>query len=215
VISHAVTGVVCPGGEGSTLGGLGAPDISFTKDASPSVASAGTTVTYTATVTNTSSTACEVLKLIDHVAPVFTVVSSSGAFGTALDNPAPSRTDGGSDAVLRPTGVSIAPGHSATQTFTVTVKSGAAPGTYYDTLEIYCGPNGNFVSGPLAPVTVPGAGLVTPPVSPVSAPVTAPAAPAKAPVVFGRTGLNAGMAGVALLMLLGAATIRRFRSSVL
>ena len=60
--------------------------------------------------------------------------------------------------MLRPTGVKIAPGASVVQTFVVKVKDGAAPGTYYDSLEIYCGPNGNFVSGPLAPVTIPAEG---------------------------------------------------------
>ncbi len=158
VISHAMAGVVCPGGPGTDNGGLPKPDISFAKSASPTTAGPGQTVTYTATATNTSATACEVLRFIDHIAPVFELVSSAGPLGTKLDSPAPLRADGGVDAVLRPTGVKIAPGASVVQTFVVKVKDGAAPGTYYDSLEIYCGPNGNFVSGPLAPVTIPAEG---------------------------------------------------------
>jgi len=154
VISHAVSGLVCPNGAGTTNGTLPAPDIRFAKTAAPLTAEAGDTVTYTSTVTNTSATPCEVLKLIDHISPAFDLVSTAGAFGTKLDSPAPTRTDGGVDAVLRPTDLVIAPGKSLTQTYTVTVKDDAKPGTYYNSLEIYCGLNGNFVSGPLAPVTI-------------------------------------------------------------
>src|SRR5439155_11245359 len=92
VIAHAASGVVCPGGPGSSNGGLPASDISFSKNASPDVASAGDTVTYTAIITNRSKTAgCDVLKLVDHIAPAFDLVSSAGKFGTALEKPAPSR----------------------------------------------------------------------------------------------------------------------------
>jgi hypothetical protein len=49
------SGVVCPNGKGSEIAeGLDAPDITFDKDATPSTARAGDTVTYNATVTNTS-----------------------------------------------------------------------------------------------------------------------------------------------------------------
>jgi uncharacterized repeat protein (TIGR01451 family) len=204
VVSHASVGVVCPGGPGSVNGGLPAPDISFTKVATPDSIHAGDTVTYRATATNTSTTPCEVLKLIDHVAPPFTLVSSAGPLGTALDNPAPVRTDGGVDAVLRPTGVTIAPGASVVQTFTVKAKSGAAPGTYYDTLEIYCGANGNFVSGPLAPVTI------TRVVVPVEKPIAA--APAAPVATLPTTGGAPLVAGGALLLLLAGLGIYRVRS---
>jgi uncharacterized repeat protein (TIGR01451 family) len=205
VIAHAVSGVVCPGGPGSDNGGLPKPDISFFKSASPSVASAGDTVTYTALVTNQSTTPCEVLKFIDHIAPAFTLVSSSGPLGTKLESPAPTRSDGGVDAVLRPTGVTIGAGKSVSQSFTVTVKDGATPGTYYDTLELFCGPNGDFVSGPLAPVTVAGAGVpVLPPSNPVAAPPTG---------VFAPTGLDTTIPGVALLLLVAAAGTRRLQLS--
>jgi uncharacterized repeat protein (TIGR01451 family) len=205
VIAHAVSGVVCPGGPGTDNGGLPKPDISFFKSASPSVASAGDTVTYTALVTNQSTTPCEVLKLIDHIAPAFTLVSSSGPLGTKLETPAPARADGGVDAVLRPTGVTIGAGKSVTQSFTVKVKGDATPGTYYDTLEIFCGPNGDFVSGPLAPVTVPGEGVPNlPPSNPVVAPPTD---------VFAPTGLNTTVAATALLLLMAAAGTRRLQLS--
>ena len=68
IVSHAVSGVVCPNGKGSELplGGK-KPDITFDKDASPSTAKAGQTVTYTATVTNTSAADCDVLRFVDHL----------------------------------------------------------------------------------------------------------------------------------------------------
>jgi uncharacterized repeat protein (TIGR01451 family) len=204
ILAHAASGVVCPGGQGSDNGGLPKPDISFLKSASPSVAEHGDTVTYTAQITNQSSTPCEVLKMVDHIAPAFTLVSTSGPLGTKFDTPPPSRTDGGVDAVLHPTGVTIGANKSVTQLFTVTVKDDATPGTYYDTLEIFCGPNGDFISGPLAPVTVPGEGV--PPVTPEN--------PGQAPppdTAFGPTGLNTSVAGAALLLLLAAAGTRRLQ----
>jgi uncharacterized repeat protein (TIGR01451 family) len=200
IIAHAVSGVVCPGGPGTDNGGLPKPDISFYKGASPSAADPGDTVTYTATITNQSTTPCEVLKFVDHIAPAFTLVSTSGPLGTALEKPAPSRVDGGVDAVLRPTAVVIGAGKSITQLITVTVKDDATPGTYYDTLEIFCGPNGDFVSGPLAPVTVPGNGVTPPPVT-VEEPPTTPA--------FAPTGLNTGVPILALLLLAAAVGTRR------
>jgi uncharacterized repeat protein (TIGR01451 family) len=205
VIAHAVSGVVCPGGPGSDNGGLPKPDISFTKDASPSTAGPGATVTYTATVTNQSTTACEVLRFVDHIAPAFTLVSTAGPLGTKFDTPPPARSDGGVDAVLRPTGVTIGAGKSVTQTITVKVKDDATPGTYYNTLEMFCGPNGDFVSGPLAPVTVPAPGVVTPPTTPVEQPPTTP--------VFAPTGLSTTVTGISLLLLIAAVGTRRLQLS--
>jgi uncharacterized repeat protein (TIGR01451 family) len=205
VIAHAVSGVVCPGGPGSDNGGLPKPDISFTKDASPSTAGPGATVTYTATVTNQSTTACEVLRFVDHIAPAFTLVSTAGPLGTKFDTPPPARSDGGVDAVLRPTGVTIGAGKSVTQTITVKVKDDATPGTYYNTLEMFCGPNGDFVSGPLAPVTVPAPGVVTPPSTPVEQPPTTP--------VFAPTGLSTTVTGISLLLLIAAVGTRRLQLS--
>jgi uncharacterized repeat protein (TIGR01451 family) len=205
VIAHAVSGVVCPGGPGSDNGGLPKPDISFTKDASPSTAGPGATVTYTATVTNQSTTACEVLRFVDHIAPAFTLVSTAGPLGTKYDTPPPARSDGGVDAVLRPTGVTIGAGKSVTQTITVKVKDDATPGTYYNTLEMFCGPNGDFVSGPLAPVTVPAPGVVTPPTTPVEQPPTTP--------VFAPTGLSTTVTGISLLLLIAAVGTRRLQLS--
>lgn len=201
IVSHAVSGVVCPGGPGSTNGDLPAPDISFAKVATPTTVQAGDTVTYKATVSNTSTTDCEVLRFIEHVAPAFDLVSTSGPLGTTFDDPPPARADGGVDAVLRPVGVVIAAGKSVVQTFTVKVKDGAAPGTYYDSLQIFCGLNGNFVSGPLAPVTVTAEQappVVTPPVT-----VDTPQLP--------RTGGAPLVAGAALLLLLTGFGLRRMR----
>ena len=204
IISHAVSGVVCPGGPGTTNGGLPAPDISFAKVATPTSVVAGDTVTYKATVSNTSTTDCEVLRFIEHVAPAFDLVSSSGPLGTALDDPAPARADGGVDAVLRPVGVVIAAGKSVVQTFTVKVKDGAAPGTYYDSLEIFCGLNGNFVSGPLAPVTV---------TAPQAPPIVTPPVTVESPQQLPRTGGAPLVAGAALLLLLAGFGLHRVRTS--
>ncbi len=208
VISHAAAGVVCPGGPGGTNGSLPAPDITFAKSADPTTAKQGETVTYTATVTNTSTTSCEVLRFIEHIAPPFTFVSTAGPLGTKTDSPAPVRGDGGVDAVLRPTGVSIASKASVTQTFVVKVKDDAAPGTYYNSLEIYCGPNGNFISGPLAPVTIPAdVPVVTPPV--VKPPVTVVSAPPALP----RTGGAPLLGGLAVLLTAAGLGLRRFRTA--
>jgi len=80
IISHANSGVVCPNGKGSEIAeGLEAPDITFDKDATPSTARAGQTVTYNATVTNTSEEPCDVISFFDHLNPVFEFVSTPAA----------------------------------------------------------------------------------------------------------------------------------------
>jgi len=209
IISHAVSGVVCANGKGSDPGTLPPPDISFAKDANPSVANPGDTVTYTATVTNNSKTAaCDVRRLIDHLDPVFDLVSTSGDFGATFVTPPPKRSDGGIDAIVVPNpAVTIAAGASKTQTFVVKVKPNTAPGTYSNNLEIFCIVNGDFASGPLAPVTVPA---VITPVIETSPPATQPPA---APVATSRqlalTGGAPLVAGTALLLLLGGVAVRR------
>jgi hypothetical protein len=95
--------------------------------------------------------------------------------------------------------VKIAPGKSVTQTFTVKVKDDAKPGTYYDTLEIYCGINGNFISGPLAPVTIGGPAVIITPEKPVEGPKLA------------ATGGAPLAATVALFVLAAAAGARRLQ----
>jgi len=204
VISHAVSTVACPGGPGQDNAGLPKPDISFEKAARPVNAPPGTEVTYTAKVTNQGATPCEVLSFIDHVAPAFDIVSTSGAFGTKFDTPPPTRTDGGSELILHPTAVTIEAGKSAIQTIVVKTKEGAAPGTYYDTLEIYCARNGDFISGALAPVTVPGPGTVDPDPEPIPTP--------DQPEQLPRTG-GAPLVAAAALAILGTAVgLRRMRA---
>ncbi|MCU1588274.1 MAG: putative internalin [Frankiales bacterium] len=208
VVSHAVSGVVCPGGPGTDNGGLPTPDISFAKTAAPLTPEAGDSVTYTATVTNTSAQACEVLRLVDHIAPAFDLVSTAGAFGSAFDKPAPVRTDGGVDAVLRPTTLTIAPKASATQTFTVKVRDKGVPGTYYNSLELYCGVNGDFVSGPLAPVTVVATGTLGSS-GPVA--ISSGSQQQQAPQLP-RTGGSPLVATAALLLLAAALGTRRLQA---
>jgi uncharacterized repeat protein (TIGR01451 family) len=213
IISHAVSGVVCDGGKAKYpnctnadcgaeyLGVPGAkPVITFDKDASPSTAKGGETVTYTSTVTNASAAPCEVRRFIDHLDPVFDFVSTDGAFGKTPVTPAPLRGDKGAEVILNPTGLTIAAGKSVTQTFVVKLKGDVKPGTYYNNLEIFCLTNGNFASGPLAPVTVPAA-VVAPPV--------APPPPAPVPEQLPRTGGAPLVAASALLLLLGAAGVAR------
>ncbi|MDT7537318.1 MAG: hypothetical protein QOI82_903 [Actinomycetota bacterium] len=200
IISHAVSGVVCPNGAGSKFDPpLTKPDITFAKDANPSTAHAGDTVTYTATVTNTSAADCDVLRFFDHLDPAFDYVSTEGGFGKTVTTPAPKRSDGGTDVIVVPSGVTLAAGKSLTQTFVVTLKADVKPGTYYNNLELFCAVNGDFASGPLAPVTVP-APVVAPPPPP-------PAAPA--PEQLPRTGGAPLLAAAGLLLMVGVAGIRR------
>jgi uncharacterized repeat protein (TIGR01451 family) len=200
IISHAVSGVVCPNGKGSEIAeGLEAPDITFAKDASPSTARAGDTVTYNATVTNTSEAPCDVISFVDHLNPVFEFVSTAGGFGAEAVDPVPVRGDEGQDVVLKPTDVVIAPGASVKQTIVVKLKADVKPGTYFNNLEIFCALNGNFASGPLAPVTVPAA-VVAPP-------------PAPAPEELPRTG-TAPLLALGALLLVGAGLgVRRYARS--
>jgi uncharacterized repeat protein (TIGR01451 family) len=201
VISHAVSGVVCPNGAGSEIAeGLEAPDITFAKDAEPSTAQPGDTVTYTATVTNASEEPCDVISFIDHLSPAFEFVSTSGGFGDTAVEPVGTRADEGQDVRLEPEDVVIDAGGSVTQTIVVRVQDGTAPGTYYNTLEIFCAVNGNFASGPLAPVTVPAAAAM-------------PEAPAPAPAQLPRTGLVPLVALTSLLLLGGGLGARRLTRS--
>jgi uncharacterized repeat protein (TIGR01451 family) len=200
VISHAVSGVVCPNGRGAEIAeGLQAPAITFDKDATPSTAQAGDTVTYNATVTNTSEAPCDVITFIDHLNPVFEFVSTSGAFGDRAVDPVPVRGDEGQDVTIRPTGVVIAPKASAQQTIVVRLKDDVRPGTYFNNLEIFCAVNGNYASGPIAPVTVPAEVAVAPAAEPAAAPAQLP-----------RTGAAPLLALSALALIGGSLGARRF-----
>jgi uncharacterized repeat protein (TIGR01451 family) len=200
IISHAVSGVVCPNGKGSEFTApLTKPDITFAKDANPSTAHAGDTVTYTSTVTNTSTADCDVLTYFDHLDPAFDIVSTDGAFGKVFTTPAPKRSDGGTDVIVKPTGLIIGAGKSVQQTFVVKLKADVKPSTYYNNLELFCAVNGDFASGPLAPVTVPAP----------APPVVAPPPPAAAPEPLPRTGGTPVLAAAGVLLLLAVAGVRR------
>jgi len=200
IISHAVSGVSCPNGKGSDFSGVpgATPIITFDKDASPTTAKAGDTITYTTKVTNKSTADCDVLRYIDHLDPAFDFVSTSGAFGAKPITPLPKRADGGLDVIIKPApAVILKAGATVTQTYIVKLKDTVAPGTYFNNLEIFCGTNGNFASGPLAPVTVPAPVAVSVP------------APEPAPIELPRTGTAPMVAGFAALLLLAAAGVRR------
>ncbi len=209
IISHAVSGVVCPNGAGSTGVGADAPDIAFGKTASPSTAKPGATVTYTATVKNTSDAACDVIRFVDHLSPAVEYVSTSGGFGTTAVDPVPTRTDGGQDLTVRPTGVTIAPGATVTQSVVVRIGAQTAPGTFYNALEVFCNANGDFASGPLAPVTVPAAVQAPSPAAAPAAGGGPVVAPTPDPAVLPRTGASTEVGLGALLLLVTAALVRR------
>jgi len=124
-------------------------------------------------------------------------VSTTGAFGATV-TPAPKRADGGIDVLLKPAALTVDAGKSATQTFVVKLKDTVLPGTYYNNLELFCSVNGNYASGPLAPVTVPAPEVVKPPVKP-------PVAPPQLP----RTGGAPLVAAAGLLLVVGAVGLRR------
>lgn len=150
IVSHAMSTVNCPNGAGST--GPADSDVYIVKNADKAKAKVGETVTYTASITNNSDDECLVNQVTDHLPIAFEYASTSGAFGTVATTVA--RPGGGQDVVVKPTGVSIAPGATATQTYVVTVKADAEPGTYFNNVEILCGNLGNWVKGLDAPVEV-------------------------------------------------------------
>ncbi|GAC1444579.1 MAG: hypothetical protein NVSMB55_21450 [Mycobacteriales bacterium] len=207
IISHATSGVVCPNGAGSDFSGVPgtSPEFTFAKTATPSTAQPGADVTYNATVTNKGKSTCDVISFTDHLAPGLGFTSTSGAFGPMAVSPLPKRGDGGLDVTFKPAAgkVSIAPGKSVDQQIVVKLAGDIKPGTYYNTLELFCNAAGNFASGPLAPVTVPAPAVVAPA---KAAPLAkAPAAPAQLP----RTGGAPLVAAAGLLLLVGAAGVRR------
>ncbi len=151
IVSHANAGVGnCPNGAGST-----GQDtvIKFAKTATPTSADPGDLVTYRATVRNTGDDDCLINEFVDHLAPVFQFVSTAGPLGDEATTSA--RPDGGIDVTFEPEDVTIEAGQSVEQTIVVRVTQDADPGTYSNNLEIFCAELGNFVSGPLAPVTIP------------------------------------------------------------
>lgn len=150
IVSHAMSTVNCPNGAGST--GPADSDIYIEKNADKARVKVGETVTYTASVTNNSDDACLVNQVTDHLPVAFEYASTAGAFGSVAT--AVARPGGGQDVVIKPSGVTIAPGATATQTYVVTVKADAAPGTYFNNVELLCGNLGNWVKGLDAPVEV-------------------------------------------------------------
>ncbi|MBW3648046.1 MAG: DUF11 domain-containing protein, partial [Actinobacteria bacterium] len=171
-ISHAVAGVTgCPAGSVTPPEG-GNAEFNLTKDVTPTSANPGETVTYTARFQNNGAESCDVLEAIDHLNPVFEFVSTSGDFGTDAEL-TQREGDGGTDVTLEPTNVEIAPGQTATQTFTVRVRENTGPGTYFNVTEIRCSQQGNFVSPPTAGVTVPAAATTAPTPPPTAGPAPA------------------------------------------
>ena len=226
IVSHAMSTVNCPNGAPST--GNDNP-IFITKNADKATARRGDTVTYTATIQNKADEDCLVNQVIDHLPVAFEFASTAGAFGT--DAETVNRPGGGSDVVIKPENVTIPKGGSATQTYVVTVKGDAAPGTYFNNVEILCANLGNWVKGLDAPVQVV---TDTPtPVDPAKPPqcsdkidndgdgkIDFPNDPGCASPqdndetnTLPRTGLPAVLAGVAALVTLGGLALRRALNS--
>lgn len=158
IVGHAMSTVHCTNGEGST----GAANvIQLTKSATPTTVAPGGQVTYTASVKNTSPSACLVTEFIEHLNGAFEFVSTSGDFGSALDRAPAPRPGGGDDLVLG-NGKSLASGATFTQTFVVRAKDLAADGIYYNNLEILCANIGDWVKGLDAPVRVTSGGPEAP-----------------------------------------------------
>ena len=149
IVSHAMSTVNCPNGAPST--GDSNP-IFIVKNADKAKAKAGDTVTYTATIMNKAAEACPVNQVIDHLPSAFTFSSTSGTFGTTATTV--NRDSGGQDVIIKPVNVVIPAGGSATQTYVVTAKGDAQPGTYFNNVEILCGNLGNWVKGLDAPVEI-------------------------------------------------------------
>jgi uncharacterized repeat protein (TIGR01451 family) len=209
-ISHAVAGVSgCPAGALMAPPG-GNAGFDLTKEATPTTATPGQTVTFTARFQNNTGAACDVLSAIDHLNPVFEFVSTAGDFGTDAElRQRPG--DGGTDVVLQPTDVVIAAGAAATQTFTVRIRENTGPGTYFNVTEIRCSQQGNFVSPPTAGVTVPAAAATPPPTAAPAPAVQASPAPRGAGRQLPETGLETTvpLLGVAALLLTMALRRRR------
>jgi uncharacterized repeat protein (TIGR01451 family) len=151
VVSHAMSTVSCPNGAGTTGQ---ATVLKMTKSASPSTVAPGGEVTYSAHVTNASTSPCLVTQFIEHLNGAFDFVSTTGDFGTALDRTV-QRPGGGADLVLG-NGKTIPVGGTFNQTFVVKAKDAAAPGVYFNNLEIFCANLGDFVKGLDAPVRITG-----------------------------------------------------------
>jgi uncharacterized repeat protein (TIGR01451 family) len=149
IVAHAMSTVNCPNGAPSTGGNN---PIFITKNADKATAKRGDTVTYTATVQNKATEPCIVNQLIDHLPQAFEFVSTAGGAGTTAATDA--RPGGGTDVIIKPEGVTIAAGGSLTQTYVVKVKDDAAPGTYFNNVELLCSNLGNWVKGLDAPVQV-------------------------------------------------------------
>ena len=203
IVSHAMSTVNCPNGAGST--GPADSDIFITKEADKSQVAPGGQVTYTANVKNNSDEACLVNQFIDHAPAPFELVSTSGAFGAVAESVA--RPGGGQDIVMKPDGLTIAPGATVTQTFVLKVKDDAAPGVYFNNVEILCANLGNWVKGLDAPVEV--TGVTPPPATPDPAPI--PERPAPLP----RTGTSRDVQLLAGAALLTAALLARRRALTL
>jgi len=189
IVSHAASTVNCENGPGSTGG---SNDVVLSKSASPTTASRGDTVTYSATVHNASTADCIVNRLIEHLASPFTFVSTSGDFGDSL-NSTEARPGGGTDLLLG-NGTVIAAGDTKHQTFVVRVNDDAGPGVYFNNLEVLCDNIGDFVKGLDAPVTI-----VVPSTSP-----TASVTPSIATSVQARHLVGTGSNGLDTFLLLFA-----------
>lgn len=199
IVSHAMSTVRCNNGAGST----GAANlVQIVKTVTPSTSEAGGQVTYSATITNNAAEDCLVNRVVDHLPPGFSLVSTAGDLGaTATTAPRP----GGAIDVSVGNGVTIGAGKSVSQTFVVKVGDSVAPGTYFNDVEVFCANLGDFIKGLDAPVTVTAAKV--PASNAVQGATALPSAPRELP----KTG-GAPPALLAALALFIGLALRRTRS---
>ncbi|GAC1601327.1 MAG: hypothetical protein NVS3B21_28880 [Acidimicrobiales bacterium] len=190
IIGHAFSSVSCANGAGTT-GADATNPIVMVKTATPTSVDPGGTVTYSVAIKNNSKTKdCLVNSFTDHLSPAFSYGSTSGDLGTKAT--ASPRPGGGQDIVINAGTMPVTipkNGGSKTQTFTVTANNDAAPGTYFNNIELLCSDLGNFVARG-APVTIN---------APAPAPTGNTAAPAAQLPRTGGPGPLVPLAGGAIL----------------
>lgn len=198
IVSHAMATVHCRNGAGTTGGDS---PVLIAKDVAPASTTAGSQVTYTASITNDADEECLVIRVVDHLPPGFTPASTAGDLGTTFEQDP--RPGGGIDVAVG-SGTVIPAGETVTQTFVVNVGANVAPGTYWNNVEVFCSNLGNFIKGLDAPVTITA-------VTQQTAPPTTTATTSEAGGELPATG--ADWPSPALLLLLTAASALFYKAA--
>lgn len=163
----------------------------------------GETVTWTATITNTSETGCMLSTVTDTLPPYFGFVRTAGAF----DGIEPTLSD--QDVAWEPQEqLQLEPGESFTQTITTRVATNAPYGTYTNLFGVFESSCSEASSGLMGPVTI----VPKPSTTVLSNPKITP--PSKAPLA--ATGVPvAPLAAAAVAMLMAAHLVRVLREATI